>query len=210
MRFRCRNPFVLHCTIVGRAIGEHQGYAVKISFRLVTHHKSMLCRSLLGGFMTYPFLYTCVGSWYLEMCGTYDASLLNEFFASIMVDQDRGWMYGDWKKSGAHTTEWMNKTEEFIDRAFSRPPDEGVKCPCSICRNAPRQDKMTLTLHLCKFGFMLGYEVWTHHNETVHQRTASVAEEEDDRSGDDGMDEMPDAIWPELETNHEDPPTSEV
>jgi hypothetical protein len=23
------------------------------------------------------------------------------------------------KKSGAHTTEWMNKTQEFIDRAFS-------------------------------------------------------------------------------------------
>jgi hypothetical protein len=31
--------------------------------------------------------------------------------------------------------------------------------------------------------------VWTHHGESVHQRTASVAEEEDDR-----MDEMLDAI----------------
>jgi hypothetical protein len=33
-----------------------------------------------------------------------------------------------------------------------------------------------------------------------------VAEEEDDRSGDDRMDEMLDAIWSKLETNHEDPP----
>jgi hypothetical protein len=33
-----------------------------------------------------------------------------------------------------------------------------------------------------------------HHNETVHQRTASGAEEEDDRSGDNRMDEMLDAI----------------
>jgi hypothetical protein len=37
-----------------------------------------------------------------------------------------------------------------------------------------------------------------------------VAEEEDDRSGDNRMDEMLDAIWLELETNHEDPPTLEV
>jgi hypothetical protein len=103
-------------------------------------------------------------------------------------------MYSAWKKSGAHTMKWMNKTQEFIDHAFSEPPDEGVKCPCSRCRNALRQDKRTLTLHLCKFGFMPGYEVWTHHGETVDQRTASMAEEEDDRSGDDRMDEMLDAI----------------
>jgi hypothetical protein len=57
---------------------------------------------------------------------------------------------------------------------------------------------------------MPGYEVRTHHDETVHQRTASAAEEEDDRSNDDSMDEMLDAIRPELETNPEDPPTPEV
>jgi hypothetical protein len=50
-----------------------------------------------------------------------------------------------------------------------------------------------LTLHLCKFGFMPGYEVWMHHGETVHRRTALVAKEED-KSGDDRMDEMLDAI----------------
>jgi hypothetical protein len=37
-----------------------------------------------------------------------------------------------------------------------------------------------------------------------------VAEEEDDRSGDDRMDEILDAIQPELEINFEDPPTPEV
>jgi hypothetical protein len=65
-------------------------------------------------------------------------------------------------------------------------------------------------MHICKFGFMSGYDVWRHHGETIHQRTASVAEDEDDRSGDDRMDEMLDVIQPELETNHEDPPTPEV
>jgi hypothetical protein len=57
---------------------------------------------------------------------------------------------------------------------------------------------------------MPGYEVWTHHGETVHQKTASMTKEEDDMSGDDRMDEMLDAIWLELETNHEDPPTLDV
>jgi hypothetical protein len=65
-------------------------------------------------------------------------------------------------------------------------------------------------MHLCKFSFMPGCDVWTHHGETIHQRTTSVVEDEDDRSGDDRMDEMLDAIRPELETNPEDPPTPEV
>jgi hypothetical protein len=44
----------------------------------------------------------------------------------------------------------------------------------------------------------------------VHERDALVAEDEGDRRGDNRMDEMLDAIWPELETNSKDPPTSEV
>jgi hypothetical protein len=52
--------------------------------------------------------------------------------------------------------------------------------------------------------------VWTHHGETIHQRTASVNEEEEDKSGDDRMDEMLDAMWLEHETHPEDPPTPEV
>jgi hypothetical protein len=127
-----------------------------------------------------------------------------------MADKSRGWMYGGWKKSGAHMEEWMNKTPEFINRVFSLPNNQGVKSTCSRCRNTICKDKRTLILHLCKFGIMPGYEVWTHHGESVHQRTASVTEEEDDRRGDDRMDEMFDAIQPELETNSEDPPTPEV
>jgi cytidine deaminase len=80
-------------------------------------------------------------------------------------------MYGGWKKGGAHTREWMNKSQEFIDRAFSLPNNGGVKCPCSRCRNAICEYKRTLTLHLCNVGFMPGYEVWTHHGESVRQTT---------------------------------------
>jgi hypothetical protein len=104
----------------------------------------------------------------------------------------------------------MNRTQEFIDCAFSRRLDEGVKCSCSRCRNALCEDKRTLIMHLCKFGFMTGYDVWMHNGEIIHQRTTSVVEDEDDRSGDDRMDEILDAMRPELEINREDPPTPEV
>jgi hypothetical protein len=55
-RFWCHNPVVLRYTIVGCAIGEQRGYAAKILFELIAHHKSMLCQPLLHGFRTYPFL----------------------------------------------------------------------------------------------------------------------------------------------------------
>jgi hypothetical protein len=124
------------------------------------------------------------------------------------MSEDRGWMYGGWKKGGGHTKEWMNKTKEFVDRAFSLANNGGVKCPCSKCRNSVCEDKRTLSLHLCKVGFMPGYEVWVHHGESVHQ-IASVVED-DDSTSDDRMDEMLDAIRPEFGTNTEDPPTPEV
>jgi hypothetical protein len=104
----------------------------------------------------------------------------------------------------------MNKTQKFIVRTFSLPTNQDGKYPCSRCRNALCEDKRTLTLHLCKFGFMIGYEVWMHHDESARQRTASMVEEEEDRRGDDRMDEMLDAIWSDLEINSEDPPTPEV
>jgi hypothetical protein len=120
--------------------------------------------------------------------------------------EGHGWMYGGWKKGGAHTKEWMNKTQEFIDHVFSLSNSHGVKCPS---RNIVCDDKRTLTLHICKVGFMPGYVVWTHHGESIHQ-TVSVAEEEEDRTGDDRMDEILDVIWSELEINPENPPTLEV
>jgi hypothetical protein len=122
--------------------------------------------------------------------------------------EDRGWMYSGWKKGGGHTKEWMNKTKEFVDRAFSLANNHGVKCPCSKCRNSVCKDKRTLSLHLCKVGFMPGYEVCVHHGESVRQ-TASVVEDNDSTS-DDRMNEMLDAIRPEFGTNPEDPPTLEV
>jgi hypothetical protein len=117
---------------------------------------------------------------------------------------DVWWM----EKGGGHTKEWMNKTKEFVDRAFSLANNGGVKCPCNKYRNSVCEDKRMLSLHLCKVGFMPGNEVWVHHGESVHQ-IASVVED-DDSTSDDRMDEMLDAIRSEFGTNTEYPPTPEV
>jgi hypothetical protein len=124
------------------------------------------------------------------------------------MDEDHWWMYGGWKKGGGHTKEWINKTKEFIDYAFSLPNNRGMKCPCSKCRNSVCEDKRTLSLHLCKVSFMPAYEVWVHHNELVRQ--AALVVEDDDSTRDDRMDEMLDAIRPQFGANPKDPPTLEV
>jgi hypothetical protein len=64
--------------------------------------------------------------------------------------EDLGWMYDGWKKGGGHMKEWMNKTKEFIDHAFSLANNGGVKCPCNRCRNSVCEDKRTLSLHFAR------------------------------------------------------------
>ena len=124
------------------------------------------------------------------------------------MGEDRQWMYNGWKILKAHSKEWIDKTNRFIDRAFSLSDTDVVRCSCSNCRNAESHDRRQLSLHLGRFGFMPGYEVWVHHGERANQN-APVPEEEDvtDR---DRMDEMLDAICPVSELDVEDPPTPEV
>jgi hypothetical protein len=67
------------------------------------------------------------------------------------------------------------------------------------------EDKTTIAIHLCKNGFVAGYEVWKFHDESG---TRVIAEDEHDYdTGVDRMDEMHKAIQAEVT---EDPPTTEV
>jgi ferredoxin-like protein FixX len=119
--------------------------------------------------------------------------------------EDRSWIYSGWDKGGNYTDEWMDKATTFLDRAFSRT--QIVRCPCRRCQNSKcLKDKRTIAIHLCKNGFVLGYEVWTFHSESS---TGVVAEDEHDCDvGDiDWMDEMLEAIQAEVTM---DPPTVEV
>jgi hypothetical protein len=82
-----------------------------------------------------------------------------------------------------------------------------VRCPCSVWQNSRcLENKRTIAIHLCKNGFVTGYEVWTFHGESC---TRIVAEDEHDCDvGDvDRMDEMLEAIQAEVT---EDPSIVEV
>jgi hypothetical protein len=68
------------------------------------------------------------------------------------------------------------------------------------------EDKRTITIHLCKNGFVLDYEVWTFHDESS---TRVVAEDEHDCDVGDvnRMDEMLEAVQRKVT---KDPPTVEI
>jgi hypothetical protein len=114
-------------------------------------------------------------------------------------------MYSGWDKWENYMNEWMDKATTFLDRAFSW--SKIVWCPCSLCQNSwCLEDKRTIVIHLCKNGFMLGYEVWTFHSESG---TRVIVEDEYDYDvgNIDRMDEMLEAVQGEVT---EDPPTMEV
>jgi hypothetical protein len=67
------------------------------------------------------------------------------------------------------------------------------------------EDKKTISIHLCKNGFVLGYEVWKFHGELGTR--VIVEEEQDCDTGVYRMDEMLEAMKVEVT---EDPPTIEV
>jgi hypothetical protein len=126
---------------------------------------------------------------------------------SSMCD-DRQWMYDGWKRSGAHTDEWWDKTNNFIEHVFSLTTTEKIRCPCMKCQNTRCFDKVILTKHLVQNDFASDYETWVFHGEKC---TVVEAEEfGNDRTGIDRMEEMFEAIRPEFDLNTEDPPTSEV
>jgi hypothetical protein len=130
--------------------------------------------------------------------------LVISMLSRSLLGEDRSWMYSGWNKVGNYTDEWMDKTTAFLDHVFSL--SKIVRCPCSICQNTRcLEDKTTIAIHLCKNGFVPGYEVWKFHGESG---TRVIAEDEHDYdAGVDRMDEMLEAIQAEVT---EDPPTALV
>jgi hypothetical protein len=108
-------------------------------------------------------------------------------------------------KGENYTDEWMDNVTTFLNCAFSWA--QIVRCLCSLCQNLRcLEDKRTIVIHLCKNGFVPGYEVWIFHGESS---TRVVAEDEHDCDvgGVDRMYEMLEAIQAEVT---EDSPTVEV
>ncbi|WVZ50277.1 hypothetical protein U9M48_001548 [Paspalum notatum var. saurae] len=125
------------------------------------------------------------------------------------MEDDREWMYTGWKKGGCHTKEWFEKTEKFVENTRGESTTHAViRCPCNKCGNMYSHDKRTVTLHLCKDGFVQGYKVWDKHGES--RSIVSARMEVDDGEDVDRLDHMLEDLRAEFVNNPEDPPTKEV
>jgi hypothetical protein len=56
-------------------------------------------------------------------------------------------MYEGWKKRGPLSSEWVAKTDVFLDRAFARLEIRtDVRCPCSKCQNIYFLGRRTMSI----------------------------------------------------------------
>jgi hypothetical protein len=129
-------------------------------------------------------------------------------------------MYQGWRKRGARSSEWVTKTDAFLDHALAQSETGiDVRCPYSKCQNIYFLDRITMQIDLYKNVYILGYEVCVHHGEDPPPRI--ISEVQSHEEGDyDRMEEMIDDVWHELlpvnsknpgqPSYYEDPPTPEV
>ena len=81
---------------------------------------------------------------------------------------NREWMYNGWSRGQSPSHEWIENTNNFLDRAFSMlslVENDTIKCPCALCRNYVRHKRFDVEIHLCKNGFRDDYRIWTSHGE---------------------------------------------
>ena len=86
---------------------------------------------------------------------------------------DREWMYTGHHSQRDMTDEWLSKTYEFVDTAFSKGQPK-TWCPCTKCKNYSRQTKDVMGKHLQMRGFTPGYTLWTFHGESAQRNRDEV------------------------------------
>jgi len=111
-------------------------------------------------------------------------------------------MYNGWQYGKAPSNEWIDRTSEFLNSAFSISgvaENDTIKCPCAQCRNYFRHIRYTIEMHLCRHGFKEDYETWTEHGEGLisHDGYDGVG----NREGTDEVDQM-DQMLVELAGHH--------
>ena len=79
---------------------------------------------------------------------------------------DRAWMYTGHPNQKYMTEEWLTKTEQFLEVAFSAGQPR-TWYPFTRCRNYSRQTKDLMGKHLQMCGFMPDYTLWSFHGESA-------------------------------------------
>jgi hypothetical protein len=101
---------------------------------------------------------------------------------------DRDWMYMGRRSASDFTDEWMMKTNDFLEMAFAQA--FLVLCPCMICANKKRKNKVDMGKHLVKNGFTPGYTRWVQHGEAHHLREEVVRPHLEDFDAEAGVADM--------------------
>jgi hypothetical protein len=89
--------------------------------------------------------------------------------------EDREWMYTVCRGRNNVTTEWIGKTDDFVERAYGEAAKGAslVPCSCSKCANRKRKPKKAMVEYIWKNGFTSGYTQWIFHGE-VHRTREEV------------------------------------
>ena len=90
------------------------------------------------------------------------------------------------------TTEWIRKTDDFVERAYGEAAKGAslVPCPCSKCDNRKRKPKKTMVEHIWKNGFTPDYTRWIFHGEAHRTREEVVRQRVEDYDADAGVADM--------------------
>ena len=90
------------------------------------------------------------------------------------------------------TTEWIRKTDDFVERAYGEAAKGAslVPCPCSKCDNRKRKPKKTMVEHIWKNGFTSGYTRWIFHGEAHRTREEVLRQRVEDYDADAGVADM--------------------
>jgi hypothetical protein len=85
-------------------------------------------------------------------------------------------MYTGRSSQSDFTTEWMMKTNHFLELAFGESAKGAilVLCPCKRYANRKRKNKVDMGKHLLKNGFTLDSTPWVHHGEAHRLRDEVV------------------------------------
>jgi hypothetical protein len=108
--------------------------------------------------------------------------------------EDREWMYTYMGRRGRNnvTTEWIRKTDDFVERTYGEAAKGAslVPCPCSKCANRKRKPKKAMVEHIWKNGFTSGYTRWIFHGEAHRTREEVLRQCVEDYDADAGVADM--------------------
>jgi hypothetical protein len=102
------------------------------------------------------------------------------------------WMYMGHVGRNDVTSEWIRKTDAFVEQAFGEAAKGAslVPCPCRKCANRKRKSKKAMVEYIWKNGFTPDYTWWIFHGEAHRTREEVVRQRVEDYDDDAGVADM--------------------